>query len=166
MGGRNRLIVESLTPYQKVFVEAYLRTGGDGIDAAKLCALPGEPSEAAWVMLHTPAVVTAIQAAVALRIRTEGAALAQRLLTDIVRGTIVAAPGIRVDAAKTLLDRAGIVAAKAPEKPGERPLSDYSVDELQSLIPKLEAERAAAARDVTPETARETEQAIDADMFS
>jgi hypothetical protein len=166
MASNNRLITQGLTPDQRAFVDAYLKVGGKGSDAVLLSGLPGEPSQTAWRMLHTPAVVAAIQAAVALHIRTNDAVIARQLLRDVVDGTVPAAPGIRVDAAKTLLDRAGIVAAKAPEKPGERPLSDYSVDELQSLIPKLEAERAAAARDVTPETARETEQAIDADMFS
>jgi len=95
-------------------------------------------------------MVAAIQAAVSLRIRTEGAAVAHSVLLEVARDK-QAPKGVRVDAAKALLDRAGFVAprAEAPKQGEGRPLSDYSIEELRGLVAQLERNRGDQAKDVS-----------------
>lgn len=70
---------------------------------------------------------------------------------------------IRLEAAKTLLDRAGISArprAAAPAAPAD--LAALDLDQIQALLDRAESARAAAAIDVSaPELARNDGQAID-----
>ena len=57
-----------------------------------------------------------------------------------------ASPKIRLDAAKTILDRAGFVPPKAPEAPvvGEKPIFEMSRDELAARVHQLQSEIAIA----------------------
>ncbi len=49
---------------------------------------------------------------------------------------------VRVDAAKAVLDRAGFSAAAKPSAPDDRLLSQYTVQELEQLVAKLEEQQA------------------------
>lgn len=98
----------------------------------------------------------AMQAAIVAEVRTllavEGAPVALRTLLEIARDT-TAPKGVRVDASKALLDRAGFVAPRSkPGEDGAKTLQEMSIDELRAFIDKAESERAAAARDVSPGT--------------
>jgi hypothetical protein len=53
-------------------------------------------------------------------------------------------------AAKIIVDRAGDVAGAPSADAASRDLQELSIDELQALIKDLNAQRAAAAKDVTP----------------
>ena len=70
---------------------------------------------------------------------------------------------IRLEAAKTLLDRAGISArprAAAPAAPAD--LAALDLDQIQALLDRAESARAAAAIDVSaPDMARNDSQAVD-----
>jgi hypothetical protein len=83
---------------------------------------------------------------VARSLRTEGATLGLAALLEIVSDPH-APKGVRVDAAKALLDRAGYVAPRAEATtPNEKMLSEMSVAELLDVINACEDELAASAR--------------------
>lgn len=137
-----------LTAQQRLVVKRFVDHGGMTL-ACQEAAVGGDPENAAWQYLHNPQIVAAIQAEISLRIRTKGSQIAQSVLMEAAQAK--EAPwSTRVDAAKTLLDRAGLAAMRSrePDKPAERALSDYSVDELKALVDRLERERGDQAKTV------------------
>jgi hypothetical protein len=106
-----------------------------------------EPHVTAKRFMQRPDVLLAIKRDSIGQLVGEGVPLAISTLFTILKDE--AAPArVRVDAAKTVLDRAGIAAARpaAPEKASEKALSEMSPNELRALISRLEnevAERAA-----------------------
>lgn len=138
-----------LTEQQRKFVMAYINSGDE-----KAAAIASEYS---WPMsptarqaIRSPVVVAAIQAEVSRRIRTEGAVIGHSVLIEVARDT-TAPKGVRVDAAKALLDRAGHIAprAEAARNTDGRPLAEYSIEDLQGLVDSLKRRAADQARDVT-----------------
>lgn len=137
---------KGLTEQQRAFVQAYLQ--GDGAErAAKVAGYSQSGPNPGYQVLHSPLIVAAIQTAVRHDLLTDGTRIANAALKEIA-GDKQAPKGARVDAAKALLDRAGIIAKKAEDKsrPGDKPLQDMSIGELEDVIRQREAN----ARDVTP----------------
>ncbi|HEY5795417.1 MAG TPA: hypothetical protein VIU82_10405 [Bosea sp. (in: a-proteobacteria)] len=64
-----------------------------------------------------------------------------KVLSEIMLDEKVAGR-VRVDAAKAVLDRAGFSSAAKPSGPDDRLLSQYTVEELEQLVAKLEEKRA------------------------
>lgn len=109
----------------------------------------GNPHKAAKDFLARPDVLLAIKRHSMGRLVGEGVPLAIDVLFLILKDE--GAPArVRVDAAKTVLDRAGMAAARpaAPEAKTEKALSDMSPDELRALISRLENEVAERAEPV------------------
>lgn len=109
----------------------------------------GNPHKAAKDFMARPDVLLAIRRHSVGTLVGEGVPLAIKTLFQILKDE--AAPArVRVDAAKTVLDRAGIAAARpaAPEAKNEKALSDMSPDELRALISRLENEVAERAEPV------------------
>lgn len=125
---------------------ADILSGIPPIEAAKRQGYQN-PHNAAKDFMARPDVLLAVKRDSIGQLVGEGVPLAISTLFMILRDD--AAPArVRVDAAKTVLDRAGIAAARpaAPEKANEKALSDMSPNELRALISRLEnevAERAA-----------------------
>jgi hypothetical protein len=147
---------QNLTERQAAFVELYVERG-DPYAAAKAAGYGEITSKHATTdILNKPAVATAI------------ARLARQRLVSGVPQSIATlewlrdnAPShkVRLDAATRLLDRAGIVAPKAPDPPSEidLPLHEMSLGELraklaqhENAVARHENELAARAIDVTP----------------
>jgi len=138
----------ALTAQQRAFIKAYVETGDEKVSIVD-AKYTGNAAVIAWELLHNAQIVAGIQAEISLRIRTKGARLAQSVLMAAAEAKD--APwSTRVDAAKALLDRAGMAAQRArdPEKPPERPLSEYSIDELRGVVDRLEREAADHAKPV------------------
>lgn len=137
-----------LNQMQAAFVRFFVETG-DRLQACKDAGYAGNPYPIAWRLMRTPAIVAAIRAQTALRLQAI-APTALRVLNTIMVDE-GAPKGVRVDAAKTLLDRAGFIAPKArePDRDGDRPLNEYSVEELRRLIDDLEQQRGDEARVIT-----------------
>lgn len=137
---------EGLTLQQRKFV-AGLRKGLSPEASAEAAGYNQDIPEATYVLMHTPVIIAAIHTAIRHDILTEGVRIGNETLKRIAQDKKAPA-GAQVDAAKALLDRAGISAKKAPDKPGggDKPLSEYSVAELEQML----TERAKSARDVTP----------------
>jgi hypothetical protein len=107
----------------------------------------GNPHKAAKDFVARPDVLLAIKRDSIGQLVGEGVPLAIATLFEILKNNDAPAR-VRVDAAKTVLDRAGLVAARpaVPEKAGEKALAEMSPSELRALISRLEnevAERAA-----------------------
>lgn len=145
-----------VTEKQAAFVAAVARGSGNFAESARIA---GYSEKAFYRVLALPHVRQAIEQELRAVLLTEDAPLARKVLHDLVADKDTA-PRIRVDAAKILLDRAGIT---PPEKAAhgasaERPINDMTTDELmgfvaqrQSEVARLEQEleaRANAARRV------------------
>jgi hypothetical protein len=118
-----------------------------GVPIPQAAALAGyKDTGSGYRAAARPGVKAAIVQEVARLLAVEGAPLALSVLVETCRDQ--AAPArVRVDAAKTILDRAGIAARQAPE-PGAKPLSDMGTGELRALVERLEGELAGRARPV------------------
>lgn len=119
---------QGLTAMQVEFVRLFIETG-ERERATIEAGYSGEPSVVAWRLLRTPAVVAAIRLQTVLRLQ-EIAPVALPVLEGILVDES-APKSVRVDAAKTLLDRAGHIAPKArdPDNPNDRPLNDRRVSQ-------------------------------------
>jgi alkylation response protein AidB-like acyl-CoA dehydrogenase len=89
--------------------------------------------------------------------------MALRVVEELARGEAVSMK-VRLDAAKTLLDRAGHVPPRAAAndiRKIEMPLNEMSVEELKSLATRLEEELVDRAIVVSSVTGLPVEQLVD-----
>jgi phage terminase small subunit len=140
-----QIATRQLTDKQTAFVTALIETG-DAATAAELAGFRDRPSKEAWRLLRIPHVLAALNTAVAAAL-AEDAPLARNLLRQYVKDDSMN-PKIRLDAAKTLLDRAGHIAPKAKDQSAghEKPLNEMSTEELRALADRFEAELAGRAK--------------------
>ena len=145
-----QIATRQLTDKQTAFVAALIETG-DAPTAAQLAGFLDRPSKEAWRLLRIPRVMAAVNAAVQIAL-AEDAPLARNLLRQYVKDPSMH-PKIRLDAAKTLLDRAGHIAPKARDASGgqDKPLNEMSRDELRALVDRYEAELTGRAKLVSAE---------------
>lgn len=138
-----------LTEKQQAFVKAYVETA-DGKLSVELAGY-ATSDNAAVIAAHNFAVPS-VMAAIAHETRRKMAALAPiavNVLRDIATDP-TAPKGVRVDAAKALLDRAGFVAPRGNgDQAPERDVSTMSRDELRRFVEAGEAELARRAKDVS-----------------
>lgn len=113
----------------------------------------GNAHKAAKEFMARPDVLLAIKRHSLGRLVGEGVPLAIDVLFSILKNEDAPAR-VRVDAAKTVLDRAGVAAARpaAPEKTNDKALADMSPNELRALISRLENEVAERAEPVSAPT--------------
>lgn len=145
-----------LTEQQARFVQNTVN-GLSQTDAARQAGY-AEPGVAGYQLKRNPRIIAAIHAEQALVIGGDLANAALGVLRDILTGDHPAK--LKLDAAKTVLDRAGHIAPKAGDAPtGEdKPLAEMSVDELEAFIRRgrQAVEQAAAPiieNDPTPQPA-------------
>lgn len=149
MAGQLRLARNELNERQRAFVSYYVETG----DATKSARLAGYSENTiahlGRAILGSPAVVACLHAEVS-RALVSDAAMARHVIATLAADTTIS-PKVRLDAAKTLLDRAGHVAPKARDAQNatDLPLNEMTVDELKTLAATLEAEIAGRAKTVS-----------------
>ncbi len=156
--------MRELTRKQERFVTNFVTNGGNGADAARKAGFSARTArEHAYALLHIPHVRAAIRAEQERVLRCNLATRALGVLEAIMPDEIAPA-GARVDAAKTLLDRAGLPAlphnaARDVIEFDGRALVEMTADELQQVILKSRAMQAKLAAgetiDVGPEPAAE-----------
>lgn len=144
---------DSLTYLEETFVTRYLESG----DAAQSVILSGYAEGNArtesWRLLNRPRIARAIAAAAVLRFAAL-VPVALHLIETFVREDKWPAK-VRLDAAKTLLDRAGHVPPRPKdERSADMPIHEMDVGELRALSARLDDEIAGRARDVTPHNAQ------------
>lgn len=138
---------KNLTDMQREFVERVV-DGNDGTTAARLAGY-SSPAAQAYHLARIPHVAQEIRARIAARLNTQGATVGLNTLIKIANDD-TAPKGARVQAANSLLDRAGFV-SKVLDKQrdaDEKPISEMSASELEGFIGKLASklDHAAAKR--------------------
>lgn len=143
--------MRSLSEMQRAFVAAYT-SEPDAISnasaAARLAGRSGKNAhEIGRQLLEKPHIVTAIREAFRTQINVSLAGQAMTVLSQLLRDE-TAPKKIRLEAAKTILDRAGYAARQAQPDEGMRPLKELSIEELKSLLGETMRENAEAAMPV------------------
>jgi phage terminase small subunit len=128
--------MDRLTESQAAFAKHYVANGGSATDAAKAAGYSEKnAAQLGWQQLQKPNVLAAIRAE-QQRALGSLATKALRVLESILTDKDAPA-GVRVDAAKTILDRAGLGAqrsAAVDAPPLDRPMSEWSLDQLAEFI--------------------------------
>lgn len=137
----------------------------EGVAEADALAAAGyaENSTLKTLIASNPRLAAAALTATKLRLHgLAGAAVA--VLEEIVTNSKEFDPKLRLDAAKTILDRVGIAPQKTGATPSEgRGMSEMSVDELRAHVEALEHELGNRARPVdAPDAPVEDAQVLDA----
>jgi hypothetical protein len=132
---------------------AFVRHVSEGVEPNQAVTLAGYGTSniysRAHELLRSPHVLAAIHLDVRRRL-VSGAPIALAVIERLVKDESTP-PKIRLDAAKTLLDRAGHIAPRAILDKGtqELALHELSLSELRSLADRLEGELAGRAKDVS-----------------
>jgi phage terminase small subunit len=155
------LTTKRLSEQQQHFVALTV----SGVSHEQAATLAGYAENSGYAVSRSPAVRAAIHEAVAHQLVTRSAPLALKVLNDIAADE-TAPKGVRVDAARTLLDRAGYVAPRASEAvKGEKPLSERTPEELRAFIAQLESTLADKAKVVHGTRVDDTTDTQVSDMF-
>lgn len=128
-----------LTDRQTAYVKAYVRNGGNADGAAREAGY-ANPHCSGWQVLQLPHVREAIHDEQSRKLRGL-ASLALGTLEDILRDED-APLRVKADVAIKVLDRAGHVApkpAEVVENPEKKPMSEWSVEELEDFIRRGQA---------------------------
>jgi len=155
-----RDLMPEMTDREDEFVSHFVRLG-DANEAAKLAGY-AQPDVQGRAIARRPRIAAAIRIETTRRLQ-HMAPVALTVLDKVMQDEKAPA-GARVDAAKTILDRAAYVSD--PKRPGRSdgtdvPLAERSIQELERLVEQLEAQRAAQAVDITPVIRDDDEQALD-----
>jgi phage terminase small subunit len=146
----HQLATRQLTEMQTTFVRKMSETG-DATESARRAGYRGSnAAAAAYDLMQLPHVLAALQIAVRRHLVTD-APMARRVTVEIAQNEDIS-PKVRLDAAKTLLDRAGHVAPR-PRSEDDRtqtPLHEMTTDELRELATRLEGEIAGRAKEIAP----------------
>ena len=143
--------MRELNEQQAAFVAAFTsETGaiGNASEAARRAGYsPANARELGRQLLHKPHVRAAIDDANRAQISGALASKAVEVLLGILDDK-TAAPKLRLDAAKTVLDRAGYIAPKAEERPQPESeaekLNKLSIEQLEAFVADQEAKLAQA----------------------
>jgi phage terminase small subunit len=132
-----------LTEQQLCFVVEY--TSGEGAignasEAARRAGYsPRSAAEIARQLLDKPHVRAAVDTAIKEQFGGRLAVKAVAVLEGLLDNPKVS-DKVRLDTAKAVLDRAGIVARPAPAAPAENPLDAMSIEELQAMLAQVRQE--------------------------
>lgn len=155
-----RDLMPEMTDREDDFVMHFVQYG-DAIKAAEAAGYAQAEIQGRQIA-RRPRVAAAIRIETTRRMQ-HMAPVALTVLDKIMRDEKAPA-GARVDAAKTILDRAAYVSdpKRSDRSDDNKPLAEYSVEELEQLVARLEEQRAGAAKDVSAPLLRANdEQAID-----
>jgi phage terminase small subunit len=128
--------LNELTDKQKAFAQEYVRNGGDAAKAAKSAGYSaGNNGRIGFDLIRLPHVHALIRYEQARLLNGRLASVALATLESLMQDKDVSG-AVRLDAAKTVLDRAGHIskAQARPESTGPKALTDMTVDELDAFI--------------------------------
>ena len=149
-----------LTEKQLSFVRALVATGNKKL-AVEQAGYGGDAVITSAQVLASPAVTAALRHEIN-RCLLHHAAAAVSVLLEIMTDK-TAPKGVRVDAAKAVLDRAGFIAPRQGDQQGAtKALNEMSSDELRRFISDSERELSGRAKDVSaPEALTSKPQVLD-----
>jgi phage terminase small subunit len=132
-----------LTPKQRAFVSALVRSGSTPTAAAREVGY-SDAKTSSYDLLRLPHVAAAIRFERQRYISGELANIATGTLRDILTDKEAPASA-RVQAARTVLEMSADIGKARKDADEDRPLSELSADELARLIDKWTEEKAAMA---------------------
>ena len=137
------------TERQDQFIYNLVRLGNNPTQSARLAGY-ADPSQSAFNLVHSPKMIARIRQERHKVYQTDLAPVAVQTLKEVMQDT-EAPSSARVAAARSCLELAGDLGkhSQANAK-SDKSLSDMSVDELASIIDKLDGEKIRLAKDVTP----------------
>tara|TARA_R110002020_G_scaffold40601_1_gene120003 strand:+ start:281 stop:721 length:441 start_codon:yes stop_codon:yes gene_type:complete len=137
------------TERQDQFIYNLVRLGNNPTQSARLAGY-ADPSQSAFNLVHSPKMIARIRQERHKVYQTDLAPIAVSTLKEVMQDT-EAPSSARVAAARSCLELAGDLGkhSQANAK-ADKSLSDMSVEELSSIIDKLDGEKVKLAKDVTP----------------
>ena len=140
---------KEFTERQDQFVYNLVRLGNNPTQSARLAGYK-DPKQSAFNLVHSPKMIARIRQERHKVYQTDLAPVAVQTLKEVMQDT-EAPSSARVAAARSCLELAGDLGkhSQANAK-SDKSLSDMSVDELASIIDKLDSEKIRLAKDVTP----------------
>jgi hypothetical protein len=140
---------KEFTERQDQFVYNLVRLGNNPTQSARLAGYK-DPKQSAFNLVHSPKMIARIRQERHKVYQTDLAPVAVQTLKEVMQDT-EAPSSARVAAARSCLELAGDLGkhSQANAK-SDKSLSDMSVDELASIIDKLDGEKVRLAKDVTP----------------
>ena len=145
----NTITKTIFTDKQNQFVHNLVRLGNNPTQSARLAGY-ADPSQSAFNLVHSPKMIARIRQERHKIYQTDLAPIAVQTLKEVMQDT-EAPSSARVAAARSCLELAGDLGkhSQANQK-ADKSLSDMSVEELASIIDKLDGETVRLAKDVTP----------------
>lgn len=123
-----------------------------GESKSDACVKAGLGATSSWSLFANPKVQSAMALVLERFLVVDAAPAALRCLYSIVQDER-AAPGVRVTAANSLLDRAGFDAKRLAKQGNDtRELSTMTADELRAEIARLEREQEGRMKDITADS--------------
>ena len=137
------------TDHQEQFIYNLVRLGNNPTQSARLAGYK-DPKQSSFNLVNSPKIIARIRQERHKIYQTDLAPLAVQTLKDVMRDT-EAPSSSRVAAARSCLELAGDLGkhSQANAK-ADKSLSDMSVEELASIIDKLDGEKVKLAKDITP----------------
>ncbi len=134
--------MDGLTEQQQRFVAEFVSNGGNG---KRACIAAGYAAKSAhqeaYRLLRKEHVLDAVRKEQA-RVLGTMSAKALHVLNQLLDDTGIS-PAVRLDAAKTVLDRAGYVSARTPVQSvmtvSDKPMNEMDMAELRALVVALES---------------------------
>ena len=146
------------TDRQQDFITNLVRLGNNPTQSARLAGY-ADPKQSAFNLVNSPKMCARIQQERLKLFQSDLSIVAVQTLKDVMRDTEAPASA-RVSAARSCLELAGDIGkhSQANSK-SDKSLADMSVEELASIIDKLDGEKIKLAQDITPTitTPRQTE---------
>jgi len=138
-----------LSDRQSSFINYLVNEGKTRTEAARLAGFAA-PRQSAFTLTQSPKIIARIRQERHKIYQSDLAPLAVQTLKDVMRDT-EAPSSARVAAARSCLELAGDLGKHSQANArSDKSLSDMSVDELASIIDKLDSEKARVAKDITP----------------
>jgi hypothetical protein len=140
---------KEFTERQDQFVYNLVRLGNNPTQSARLAGY-ADAKQSAFNLVHSPKMIARIRQERHKIYQTDLAPIAVQTLKEVMQDT-EAPSSARVAAARSCLELAGDLGkhSQANQK-ADKSLSDMSVEELASIIDKLDGEKVRLAKDVTP----------------
>ena len=141
--------LKEFTERQDQFVYNLVRLGNNPTQSARLAGYK-DPKQSAFNLVHSPKMIARIRQERHKVYQTDLAPIAVSTLKEVMQDT-EAPSSARVAAARSCLELAGDLGkhSQANQK-ADKSLSDMSVEELSSIIDKLDGEKVKLAKDITP----------------
>ena len=137
------------TDRQDQFVYNLVRLGNNPTQSARLAGYK-DPKQSSFNLVNSPKMIARIRQERHKIYQSDLAPLAVQTLKDVMRDTEAPASA-RVSAARSCLELAGDLGKHSQANArSDKSLADMSVDELASVIDKLDGEKVKLAKDVTP----------------